>query len=73
VLLGSFYSQVHLPGPVEIIFDDTEELEAGDFLHFSPVNVYGGMTTPPSPLPEGHDHLLSLTDIERGVVDPACC
>jgi len=39
-LLSSFYSRVRLPGPGEIIFDEhTEELEAGDFLHFSSVDV----------------------------------
>jgi len=42
VLLGSFYRQVRLPGPGEVIFDEhTEELEAGNFLYFSSVNVYG--------------------------------
>jgi len=47
-----------LPGPGEIIFDEhNEELEAGDFLHFSSVNVL--------PLPEVHNHLLSLADIEK--------
>jgi len=46
VLLGSFYSQVRLPGPGEVIFDEhTEELL--DFLYFSSVDVYGGMTPPP--------------------------
>jgi len=39
-LLGSFYSQVRLPGPGEVIFDEhTEELEEGDFLYFSSVDV----------------------------------
>jgi len=39
-LLGSFYSRVHLPEPGEAILDKhSEELEAGDFLHFTSVNV----------------------------------
>jgi len=39
-LLGSFYSRVRLPRPGEVIFYEySEELEVGDFLHFSPVNV----------------------------------
>jgi len=37
--LGSFYSRVLLC-PGEVIFDvHTEELEAGDSLHFSSINV----------------------------------
>jgi len=56
-----------LPGPDKIIFDEhTEELEAGDFLHVSSVDVYGSVT-PPS-LPEVQDHLLSIADLEREVV-----
>jgi len=44
-----------------VIFDEhTEDHEAGGFLHFISVDVYGGMTPP-------HDHLLSLVDVEREV------
>jgi len=46
-ILGSFNSRVRLPGPGEVIFGEhTEELEGGGFLHFSSVDVYGGMTPP---------------------------
>jgi len=37
-------------------------------LHFSSVDVYGGHDPPPLPLPEVHDHLLRLADVEREVV-----
>jgi len=37
VLLGSFSSRVRSPVPGDVNFDEhTEELEAGNFLHFSP-------------------------------------
>ena len=51
---------------------NTEEFEVGDSLHYSSVDVYG-VVTPPLQLPEVHDHLLSLADVERHVVILAPC
>ena len=45
---------------------DTAELEALDLLHYSPVNVDGGMLGPPFPIV--YDQLLCLADFEREVV-----
>jgi len=39
-LLASFYSRVRLPGIGEVIFDEhTKGLGAGDFLHFSSIDM----------------------------------
>jgi len=64
-LLGSFYSRVRLPGLAEFIFDKehTEEVEAEDLLHFLHM-------TPPLSIPEVHNHLLSLAEVER---EDHCC
>jgi hypothetical protein len=45
---------------------DTKELETLDQLHYSPVNVNGGLFGPPSPLV--HGQLLCVAHIEREVV-----
>jgi len=45
---GSFYS---LRGP-GIFVEHTEELEAGDLLHFSSIDVYGGMNPPHHQVPD---------------------
>ena len=51
-LLGSFYCRVCLPGPGEVIFDEhIQELEAGDSLFLSSINVYGARSPPPPPPP----------------------
>ena len=45
----------------------TKELETLDLLHFSPVDVNGGLFGPPFPIV--HDQLLCLADIEGEVSD----
>ena len=45
---------------------DTKDLETLDLLHFSPVNVNGGMSGPPFSI--AYDQLLCLAHIERDVV-----
>jgi hypothetical protein len=45
---------------------DTKELESLDPLHYSPIDVNGGLFGPPFPVV--HDQLLSLTHIEGAVV-----
>ena len=42
---------------------DTEELEALDLLHYSPLDVNSGVLGPPFPVV--HDQLLCLDDVER--------
>jgi hypothetical protein len=45
---------------------DTKELETLDPLHYSPINVNGGLFSIPFPLV--HDHLLCVAHIEGEVV-----
>ena len=45
---------------------DTEELEALNRFHYSPVDVHGGVLGPP--LSVVHDQLLCLADVEGEVV-----
>src|SRR4029434_6283207 len=67
-LLCIFARRVRLHGPGEVILDvHTEEFEVGDSLHCSSLNVYG-VVTPPLSLPEIHNHILSLADVEREVI-----
>ena len=48
VLLGSFFTaESACLDQVRSFLMNTEELEAGDFLHFSAVKVQGGITPPP--------------------------
>ena len=42
---------------------DTKELETLDPLHYSPIDINGGLFGPPFPIV--HDHLLCLAHIER--------
>ena len=52
---------------------DTEELEALDPLHYSPVNVNGGVFGPPFPVV--HEKLLCPAHLEKEVVvvlEPHC-
>ncbi len=56
-----------MSSPSEILCDvNTEELEAADPLHWSPVDGDGGVHT--GPPPEIHHQLLGLTDVQREVV-----
>ena len=51
--------------PFHVLSDlDTEDLEALDLLHYSPVDVDGDVLVHPSPF----HAVLGLTDVEREVV-----
>ena len=45
---------------------DTEELEALNLFHCSPIDVDGDVLVPPFPVI--HDHLICLADVEGEVV-----
>ena len=51
---------------------DTKELETLKLLHYSPIDVIGGLFGPPFPV--GHDQLLCLAHIEGEdvVLAPHC-
>ena len=60
-------SGLTLPTVLSLLSDvDAKELDTLNPLHYSPVDVDGGMLSPLSPVV--HDQLLGLTDVEREVV-----